>query len=102
MNGLVRPLVWIGSSRRDLSEFPRPVRRDLGIALFTAQQGQADPAAKPMKGFSGASVVEIVSDYRSDTWRAIYTVAMPKRYTFCTHSRRNRSGASLPQKKTST
>jgi phage-related protein len=54
--------------------FPRDVRRDIGQALYTAQQGETDPAAKPLKGFGGASVIEIVSDSRGDTWRAVYTV----------------------------
>jgi hypothetical protein len=40
------------------------VRREIGAALYAAQQGDTDPAAKPMKGFGGASVLEIVSDYR--------------------------------------
>ena len=69
-----RPIVWIGSSRRDLRGFPRGVRRDIGLALYAAQQGETDPAAKPLRGFGGASVLEIVADYKSDTWRAVYTV----------------------------
>jgi phage-related protein len=50
------------------------VRRNIGAALFAAQQGDTDPAAKPLKGFGGASVLEIISDYRTDTWRAVYTI----------------------------
>jgi len=65
---------WVGSSLRDLRTFPEAVRRDIGQALFTAQQGGLDPAAKPLKGFGGASVVEIVAAYRGDAWRAVYTV----------------------------
>jgi phage-related protein len=48
-----RLVVWIGSSRRDLRGFPREVRRDIGQALYPAQQGEIDPAAKPLKGFGG-------------------------------------------------
>jgi phage-related protein len=33
-----------------------------------------DPAAKPLKGFGGAGVIEIVSSYQGNTWRAVYTV----------------------------
>lgn len=69
-----RRLIWIGSSRRDLRRFPGPVRRDIGFALYAAQQGDTDPAAKPLKGFGGASVLEIVADHQGDTWRAVYTV----------------------------
>jgi phage-related protein len=45
------PLIWIGSSRKDLRAFPSQVRRDIGKALYAAQQGETDPAAKPLKGF---------------------------------------------------
>lgn len=74
MSGSERPVIWIGSSRRDLSRFPREVRRDIGQALYTAQQGESDPSAKPLRGFGGSSVLEIVARHRSDTWRAVYTV----------------------------
>ncbi len=69
-----RPVEWLGSTRKDVRSFPRPVRRDIGMALYAAQHDELDPSARPMKGFGGSSVVEIVSDYRGDTWRAVYTV----------------------------
>lgn len=69
-----KPVRWIGSSLRDLWSFPIAVRRDIGQALFTAQQGDTDPAAKTLKGFGGASVLEIVASHHGDTWRAVYTV----------------------------
>jgi phage-related protein len=70
----MKPIVWIGSSHRDLREMPQQVRRDIGQALYTAQQGLTDPAAKPLKGFGGARVMEIVERYRTDAYRAVYTV----------------------------
>lgn len=70
----LRPVRWVGTSLKDLRSFPPPVRKDIGQALFTAQQGQLDPAAKPLKGFGGASVLEIVAAYKGDAWRAVYTV----------------------------
>ena len=65
---------WVGSSLRDLRTFPGAVRREVGQALFTAQQGGRDPSAKPLKGFGGASVVEIVVAHSGGAWRAVYTV----------------------------
>jgi phage-related protein len=70
----LKPVRWAGSSRRDLRSFPEAVRRDIGQALYTAQQGRLDPAAKPLRGFGGASVVEIVAAHRGNAWRAVYTV----------------------------
>ena len=74
MNGELKPIRWIGTSLRDLRSFPGAVRIDIGHALFTAQQGRTDPAAKPLKGFGGASVLEIVASHHGNAWRAIYTV----------------------------
>jgi phage-related protein len=74
MEEVARPIVWVGSSRKDLRAFPATVRRDVGYALYAAQQGETDPAAKPLRGFGGGSVLEIVADHRGDTWRAVYTV----------------------------
>jgi len=78
MVGSGRPILWVGSSRRDLRGFPREVRRDIGQALFTAQQGEADPSAKPLRGFGGGSVLEIVANQEGGTWRAVYTVRYPE------------------------
>ena len=46
----------------------------MGMALYAAQQGETDPAAKPLKGFGGASVLEIVAKDEGGAWRAVYTV----------------------------
>jgi phage-related protein len=74
MNGELKPIRWIGTSLRDLRSFPRAVRVDIGHALFTAQEGKTDPAAKPLKGFGGARVFEIVASHNGNAWRAVYTV----------------------------
>jgi phage-related protein len=70
----LKPVRWVATSHRDLLTCPREVRRDIGYALFTAQQGQTDPAAKPLRGFGGASVLEIVASHQGSAWRAAYTV----------------------------
>lgn len=74
MAEVLKPVRWVGSSLRDLRSFPVRVRADIGHALFTAQEGETDPGAKPLKGFGGASVLEIVSWHHGSTWRAVYTV----------------------------
>ena len=70
----LKPVRWIGTSLRDLRSSPRQVRIDIGQALFAAQEGMTDPAAKPLKGFGGASVLEIVVSHHGNAWRAVYTV----------------------------
>jgi phage-related protein len=68
-----RPLLWLGSSKRDLLTFPEPVKDEIGHALGVAQFGRKHPKAKPWKG-EGPGVLEIVEDHRGDTYRAVYTV----------------------------
>ncbi len=70
----IKSLIWIGSSRRDLKSFPAEVKDVMGYALYQAQVGLKAPSAKPLRGFGRASVLEVVEDYQTDTYRAVYTV----------------------------
>ena len=72
----MKPLVWIGSSKEDLKKFPEAVKDVAGFALYKAQMGGKHPAAKPLKGFNGAGVVEIVENYSGNTYRVIYTTML--------------------------
>ena len=70
----LKPVVWVGSSRKDLRAFPDAVQDLMGYALFVAQQGGKHRETKTLTGFGGAGVVEIIADHRGDTFRAVYTV----------------------------
>ena len=72
----LEPVIWIGPTRRDFRALPRDVKSHMGYALYVAQQGGKHRDAKPLKGFGGAGVVEIVTDHRGDTFRTIYTVRL--------------------------
>jgi phage-related protein len=94
-----RPVIWVGSSRIDVREFPREVRRDIGQALYAAQQGETDPAAKALRGFGGGSVLEIVARHRGDTWRAVYTVRYPEGvYVLHAFQKKSKRGIATPKK----
>lgn len=69
-----KPVYWIGSSKEDLSAFPQPVKDVMGFALHQAQVGGKHEAAKPLKGFGGGGVLEIVEDHDGDAYRGVYTV----------------------------
>lgn len=69
-----KPLEWIGSSHKDLMALPLEVRRFFGYALSLAQAGDQHEAAKVLKGFGGAGVLEVVEDDAGGTYRAVYTV----------------------------
>ena len=69
-----KPLEWIGSSHKDLMALPVDVRRFFGFALSLAQAGDQHDAAKVLKGFGGAGVLEVVESDIGGTYRVIYTV----------------------------
>ena len=93
------PVDWIGSSRRDLKAFPRAVQRDIGQALFAAQCGQEYPSVKALQGFGGRSVLEIIEDYRGDTYRAVYTVKFRGTiYVLHAFKKKSKKGVATPQR----
>ena len=69
-----KPLEWVGSSHKDMMALPTDVRRLFGFALSLAQAGDKHDAAKVLKGFGGAGVLEVVEDDVGGTYRAVYTV----------------------------
>src|ERR1700692_3393813 len=96
----MKPVVWIGSSRRDLREMPPQVRRDVGQALYTAQQGVTDPAAKPLKGFGRTRVMQIVERYRTDAYRAVYTAHFENAvYVLHLFQKKSKAGIATPRHK---
>ena len=94
-----KPLVWIGSSKKDLMALPVPVRKFFGHALHFAQIGDTHDAAKPLKGFGGAGVLEILEDDADGTYRAVYTVRF-EQAVFVLHcfQKKSKSGISTPKK----
>ena len=98
MTETVKPAIWIGSSLRDLRAMPEQVRRDIGQALYTAQQGASDPAAKPLKGFGGARVMEIVERDRSGAYRAVYTAQFADAiYVLHVFQKKSKRGIATPK-----
>ena len=73
-SGRLRPLEWIGGSKKDLMALPDEVVNVFGYALYLAQAGGKHPQAKPLQGFGSAGVLEVVEDWRGNTYRAVYTV----------------------------
>jgi phage-related protein len=65
---------WMGSSLKDLKKFPEDVQHNIGYAIEWAQHGDKHSSAKALKGFGGASVLEVIEDHDGDTYRAVYTV----------------------------
>ena len=99
MSDKEKPLYWVGSSKRDLVALPVDVRRFFGHALHLAQNGERHAAAKTLKGFGGAGVLEIVEDDSGGTYRAVYTVKFEEA-VFVLHcfQKKSKSGIATPKK----
>ncbi len=94
-----RPLEWIGSSYKDLMALPADVRRFFGYALSLAQAGDRHDAAKALKGFGSAGVLEVVEDHAGGTYRAVYTVKFEEA-VFVLHcfQKKSKHGIATPKK----
>jgi phage-related protein len=95
----VKPLYWLGSSKKDMMALPEIVVDVFGYALYLAQIGRKHEQAKPLKGFGSAGVMEIVEDWEGNTYRAVYTV----RFTdgvFVLHvfQKKSKRGAATPKR----
>jgi phage-related protein len=95
----VKPVRWIGSSRKDLKTFPRPVQRDVGQALYAAQRGEEYPSVKALQGFGGRAVLEIVAPHEGDAYRAVYTVRFHDAiYVLHAFQKKSKKGIATPQR----
>jgi|ERR1700722_14737834 phage-related protein len=93
-----KPLAWIGNSKVDLMAFPEEVKDSIGFALYIAQQGGKHRDAKPLRGFGGAGILEIVDDFEGDTYRAVYTVRFGGRvYVLHVFQKKSKTGIKTPK-----
>ena len=94
-----KPCLFLGSSKKDLIDFPEEVRADIGYALDLAQQGEEPLSAKALKGFSGRGILEIIENHDGDTYRAVYTVRFLN-YVYVLHCFQKKSlrGIATPQR----
>jgi len=92
------PLEFVGSAENDLFVFPSTVKRVIGFAIRIAQKGGKHPDAKPLKGFKGAGVLEVISDFDGNTFRAVYTVKL-KGVVYVLHAfqKKSKKGIKTPK-----
>ncbi len=93
-----KPLKWIGSSKQDLKAFPKEVQKPMGYARYLAQINLKAPNAKPLRGFGGASTLEVVEDHDGSTYRAVYTVKLQGIvYVFHAFQKKSKKGIATPK-----
>jgi phage-related protein len=94
----LKPVDWVGSSYKDFRAFPDEVQDAMGFALYVAQTGDKHDSAKPLTGFGGAGVLEIVENYDGEAYRAVYTVKFKGRiYVLHAFQKKATRGVKTPQ-----
>ena len=94
----LRNVQWVGDSREQLQRFPNQVRKDIGHLLYLVQTGQTPPSAKPMRDIE-SGVFEIVSDYVTNTYRAVYTVKIGRSlYVLHAFQKKSKRGIATPKR----
>jgi phage-related protein len=93
-----RRCVFVGSSRKDLSEMPDVVKIRFGHDLHVVQQGREPSTAKALKGFGGRGVLELIEDHDGNTYRAVYTVRFAEAvYVLHAFQKKSKSGVATPK-----
>ena len=94
----LKPLYWVGGSRKDLKKLPEEVQDVFGYALYLAQTGERHRESKTMKGFGSGAVVEVVEDFDGSTYRAVYTVKFVGAvYVLHAFQKKSKRGIGTPQ-----
>lgn len=94
---LLKPVVWLGDSLRELKTFPATVQDEMGYAIYLAQRGDKHVSAKPLKGL-GVGVLEVVSDHPGNTFRSVYTLRSADRvYVLHAFQKKSTSGIATPK-----
>ena len=93
-----KPLLWVGSAKKDLQAMPDEVQNSFGYALHLAQTGAKHAHAKPLKGFGSAGVLEVVESEAGSTYRAVYTVKVAAVvYVLHCFQKKSTSGIATPK-----
>jgi phage-related protein len=93
-----KPVFFVGSSREDLRELPESVKDVFGYALYMAQRGELHVRAKPLRGFGGAGVLEIIDHDEGGTYRTVYTVRFAGAvYVLHVFQKKSRRGIATPR-----
>ncbi len=94
---ILKPILWIASSLKDLKEMPEDVKKEFGHALRDIQKGRDPGNIKPLRHLAG--ILEIVVDDRQGTFGTIYTVQL-KEVIAVLHvfQKKGKEGISTPKK----
>lgn len=95
---LLRPVVWLGNSKKSIREFPEGAQKLLGDELQLIQSGGMPRDAKPFKGV-GSGVIEIALRYAADAYRVVTAVQLGKRiYVLHAFQKKSKKGIETPKR----
>ena len=95
---VLRPVVWLGDSRRNIQAFPLGARKSVGDELQLVQFGGMPKDAKPFHGV-GSGVFEIALAYETNAYRTVFAVQLgAKIYVLHAFQKKSKSGIKTPQK----
>ena len=95
---VLRPVVWLGDSRRNIQAFPLGARKLVGDELQLVQFGGMPKDAKPFHGV-GSGVFEIALAYETNAYRTVFAVQLGvKIYVLHAFQKKSKSGIKTPQK----
>ena len=94
----LRPIVWLGNTKKNILEFPEDVRKLIGDELQFIQFGGIPKDAKPFKGV-GSGVIEIALKYDKEAYRCIQAVQLGEKiYVLHAFQKKAKKGISTPKK----
>ena len=94
---VLRPLVWLGDSKRNIQGFPKGAQKLLGDELQLIQFGGMPKDAKPFKGV-GTGVLELALRYASDAYRVVTAVQLGSRiYVLHAFQKKSKKGIATPK-----
>lgn len=96
-----KDLLWVGSTKEDLSACAEEVKLEVGFALRQVQKGNKPLNSKPLTGqkeFKSAKVLEIITDFDGNTWRTVYTVEFEEAiYVVHFFQKKSKKGIATPK-----
>jgi phage-related protein len=94
----VKKIHWVASAKDDLVAMPAKVQDVFGFALHLAQVGEKHPDAKPLHGFGGAGVIEVVDSWQGNAYRAVYTLKIAEAvYVLHCFQKKSTKGSETPK-----
>jgi phage-related protein len=94
---VLRPVVWLGNSKKNLQGFPKGAQKLIGDELQLMQFGGMPKDAKPFKGV-GSGVFEIAMRYAKNAFRVVLAVQLGDRiYILHAFQKKSKKGVATPK-----